>query len=75
LFFPGKSFHSLDAPQVNAIEHHRQLAGPQLDALGITFDSRHFEDAFLQTLVPQGISIPIPVKKFQSVSIPAAEQE
>src|SRR6185437_8965213 len=62
IFFALIAFDPLDALEVDAVQHHRQLAGPQLHRLCPLLDLWKLERAFLQPLVPKGVAVGVPVE-------------
>src|SRR5579885_2292421 len=67
--------HALQLRNIDPVQHHGQLAGPQLHAAHSFLGSRQLEHAFLQPLVPQHKAVPIPHQNLQSVPAPRAKHK
>src|SRR5579885_2118728 len=67
------AWRALQLRYIDPIQHHGQLAGPQLQRTRSFLRARQLKNPLLQPLVPQHKTIPIPVQNFQSVAAPRAK--
>ena len=71
----GKPLEASDARQVDAVEDHLELAGGQLDAVGIGLGIGKVVASRFQTLTPQAQAVAPPVQHLEPVRRAIAEDE
>lgn len=74
----SSSRESPDAPQgaqVDPLEQHRELVGAPLDGRGVALHAREPERALLEAIVPERVSVAIPVQHLQPVAAARPEDE
>jgi hypothetical protein len=73
--WPAITFLPLDTGQINAVEDHGQVSRVNLEALAISTLGRKTEAAFFEPLVPDGITVAVPVEQLEPVAAFVAEDE
>src|SRR5580704_8359102 len=65
----------LDAFQVHAIQDHGQVGGPNLQAVAVSGNRRKTVASLLETFVPIGQSVPVPIEQHEAVAALVAENK
>jgi len=77
LFFQGETFLPLDGECFDPFEEHGKLRGTdQNDRITVAGEChRKPKSTCLKPLVPQSVTVAVPIKDFESVSTPIDEDE